>query len=69
LAELRNPLGSEAAAFRFLIATVIYLGLIGLGSVINSWLGLAVFLVLTIGVVWWVVGRIRQPAAGSDDPN
>jgi hypothetical protein len=69
LAELRNPLGSEAAAFRFLIATVIYLGLIGLGSVINSWLGLAVFLVLTIGVVWWVVGRIRRPAAGSDDPN
>ena len=69
MAELRNPLGSEAAAFRFLIATVIYLGLIGLGSVINSWLGLAVFLVLTIGVVWWVVGRIRRPAAGSDDPN
>jgi hypothetical protein len=69
LAELRNPLGSEAAAFRFLIATVIYLGLIGLGSVINSWLGLAVFLVLTIGVAWWVVGRIRRPAAGSDDPN
>jgi hypothetical protein len=69
LAELRNPLGSEAAAFRFLIATVIYLGLIGLGSVINSWLGLAVFLLLTIGVVWWVVGRIRQPADGSDDSN
>lgn len=69
MAELRNPLGSEAAAFRFLIATVIYLGLIGLGSVINSWLGLAVFLVLTIGVVRWVVGRIRQPAGDSDDPN
>ena len=69
MAELRNPLGSEAAAFRFLIATVIYLGLIGLGSVINSWLGLAVFLVLTIGVVWWVVGRIRRPAGDSDDPN
>jgi hypothetical protein len=69
LAELRNPLGSEAAAFRFLIATVIYLGLIGLGSVINSWLGLAVFLVLTIGVAWWVVGRIRAPGADPDDPN
>jgi hypothetical protein len=67
LAEIRNPLGSEAAAFRFLIATVIYLGLIGLGSVINSWLGLAIFLVLTAGVVWWVVGRIRRPSAGPDD--
>ena len=40
-----------------------------IGSVINSWLGLAVFLVLTIGVVWWVVGRIRQPAADPDDLN
>jgi hypothetical protein len=67
LAEIRNPLGSEAAAFRFLIATVIYLGLIGLGSVINSWLGLAVFLVLTAGVVWRVVGRIRRPAAVDPD--
>lgn len=69
MAELRNPLGTEAAAFRFLIATVIYLGLIGLGSVVNSWLGLAVFLVLTIGVAWWVVGRIRRPTAGPDDPS
>jgi hypothetical protein len=67
LAEIRNPLGSEAAAFRFLIATVIYLGLIGLGSVINSWLGLAVFLVLTGGVVWWLVGRIRRPATSDPD--
>ncbi len=67
MAEIRNPLGSEAAAFRFLIATVIYLGLIGLGSVINSWLGLAVFLVLTTGVVWWVVGRIRRPSAADPD--
>ena len=67
MAEIRNPLGSEAAAFRFLIATVIYLGLIGLGSVINSWLGLAIFLVLTAGVVWWVAGRIRRPSAGPGD--
>jgi hypothetical protein len=64
--ELRNPLGSEAAAFRFLIATAVYLGLIALGSVINSWLGLATFLVLTSGLVWWLVGRIRRPSADPD---
>ena len=69
MAELRNPLGSEAAAFRFLIATAIYLGLIGLGSVINSWVGLATFLVLTIVVVWWVVGRLRRPGADADRAN
>ncbi len=66
MAEIRNPLGSEAAAFRFLIGTVIYLGLIGLGSVISSWLGLAVFLVLPSGLVWWLVGRIRRPAVAED---
>jgi hypothetical protein len=66
VAELRNPLGSEAAAFRFLIATAVYLGLIALGSVINSWVGLATFLVLTAGIVWWVVGRIRRPSVDPD---
>ena len=69
MAEIRNPLGSEAAAFRFLVAVAIYLGLIGLGSVINSWVGLATFLVLTIGVVWWVVGRLRRPPADADRAN
>jgi hypothetical protein len=66
LADLGNPLGSEAAAFRFLIATAVYLGLIALGSFVSSWVGLATFLVLTIGVVWWVVGRLRRPPADSD---
>lgn len=65
MAELRNPLGSEAAAFRFLIATAVYLGLIALGSVVNSWVGLATFLVLTIGVLGWVVARARR---SSGDP-
>jgi hypothetical protein len=69
LADLRNPLGSEAAAFRFLIATTVYLGLIALGSVISSWLGLATFLVLTIAVAWWVVGRLRRRPTDSDLPS
>jgi hypothetical protein len=68
VSELRNPLGSEAAAFRFLLATVVYLGLIALGSVVSSWLGLATFLVLTGGVAWWLVGRVRRSSGDADPP-
>ena len=68
MSELRNPLGSEAAAFRFLLATVVYLGLIALGSVVSSWLGVATFLVLTGGVVWWLVGRVRRSSGDADPP-
>jgi uncharacterized membrane protein len=65
VAEIRNPLGSEAAAFRFLIATAVYFGLIALGAVVSSWVGLATFLVLTIGVLWWLISRARR---SSGDP-
>jgi hypothetical protein len=68
LAELRNPLGSEAAAFRFLFAAAAYLGLIALGSVVSSWVGVATFLVLTIGVLWWVAGRVRRSSGDADPP-
>ena len=66
--ELGNPLGSEAAAFRFLLATAVYLGLIALGSVVSSWVGLATFLVLTMGVVWWSVGRVRRSSGDAYSP-
>jgi hypothetical protein len=63
-----NPLGSEAAAFRFLLATAVYLGLIALGSIVSSWFGVATFLILTIGVVWWSVGRVRRSSGDADPP-
>jgi hypothetical protein len=53
---LRNPLRSEADAFRFVLLTIGYFALIVLGSLINSWVGLAVFLGLT-GVALWAVFR------------
>ena len=43
---MRNPFKTEAAAFRFLMLTIGYFGLIGIASVINKWAGLAVFLLL-----------------------
>ena len=50
---MKNPLRSEAEAFQFLLGAAVYFGLIAIAGVINTWLGLAVFIVLTTGVLWW----------------
>src|SRR5437870_1491224 len=68
---MRNPIRSEADAFRFVWATIAYFGLIVIGSLIGAWVGLAVFVVLTAGVVSWILrhGRreppVRQAPAAS----
>jgi GABA permease len=54
---MRNPIRSEADAFRFVLLTIGYFALIVIGSVINVWLGVAVFVVLTAGILWWFVMR------------
>jgi hypothetical protein len=50
---MKNPLRSEAEAFQFLLGSVVYFALIVIAGVINPWAGLAVFIVLTTGVLWW----------------
>src|SRR6478672_6853230 len=60
---MRNPIRSEADAFRFVLLTIGYFALVVIGSVINVWLGGAVFVVLTVGVLWWFVVRRREPDA------
>ena len=60
---MRNPIRSEADAFRFVLLTIGYFALVVIGSVINVWLGVAVFVVLTVGVLWWFVVRRREPDA------
>jgi hypothetical protein len=68
---MRNPIRSEADAFRFVWATIAYFGLIVIGSLIGAWVGLAVFVVLTAGVVSWILRRgrgeppVRQAPAAS----
>src|ERR1700693_5525628 len=54
-----NPLRSEAEAFRFLIASIVYFGAIVVASVAGgTWVGLGVFVALTAGVVgWWAQPR------------
>jgi hypothetical protein len=54
---MRNPIRSEAAAFRFVLLTIGYFALIVIGSVINVWVGVVVFIVLTAGALWWTLMR------------
>jgi GABA permease len=61
-----NPLRSEADAFRFLLLAIGYFALIVIGSLIDTWVGLAVFVVLTGICVWLLATRRRRderPAA------
>jgi hypothetical protein len=59
---VRNPLRSEADAFRFLLLTIGYFALIVIGAIIDKWLGFGVFVVLTLGVLY--VAFVR----GQDEP-
>jgi GABA permease len=51
---MRNPFRSEAEAFRFVWLTIGYFALIVIASLVNRWLGVAVFLVLSGVVAWWL---------------
>jgi len=55
-----NPFRSEESAFRFVFLTIGYFGLIGIAAWINSWLGLAVFVVLTAGAAYWLLSRGKR---------
>jgi GABA permease len=55
---MRNPFRTEEAAFRFLWLAIVYFGAIGIASAINTWAGLAVFLLATGAIVtWWLMTR------------
>jgi 4-amino-4-deoxy-L-arabinose transferase-like glycosyltransferase len=63
LAERRtwNPLRHEQDAFQLLIATIGYFAAIAVASALGGvWAGLAVFAVLTIASVAWLVYRNRR---------
>jgi GABA permease len=69
---VRNPFRSEADAFRFVWLTIGYFALIVIGSLINVWVGVAVFIVVTAVALWWLfrgrAGReapVRQAPAAS----
>jgi GABA permease len=59
---MRNPFRSEADAFRFVWLTIGYFALIFIGSLIDRWVGVAVFVVVTGVALWWLFRRGAQEA-------
>jgi GABA permease len=66
-----NPFRSEADAFRFLLAVIGLCSLIVIGSLINVWLGLAVFIVESGFVGWFLLfrGRAERPVLQAPAPH
>jgi hypothetical protein len=55
---LANPFRSEAEAYRFLLVTIGYFAAIVLATLLGGrWVGLAVFAVLTVVGLWWLLRR------------
>src|SRR2546426_11887444 len=65
---MRNPFRSEADAFRFVWLTIGYFALIFIGSLINVWVGVVVFVVVTAVALWWLFRRSGQEAPGKEKP-
>ena len=59
---MRNPLRSEADAFRFLLLAVGYFAVIVAAAAIHTWLGVAVFLGLSASIALvWFRSRSAEP--------
>lgn len=65
---MKNPLSSEADAFRFVWLTIVYFALLVVGAEINSWVGVAVFLIETTAVGWWFVAQRDRSAPEAQAP-
>jgi hypothetical protein len=58
---VRNPFKSEADAFRLVLLSVGYFALIVIAAAIDRWVGLAVFVALTLIAILWIVRARREP--------
>lgn len=55
---MKNPFRSEAEAFRFLLGTVVYFAAVAIATAVGGrWVGLAVFVVLSVLVLVWFFRR------------
>jgi len=62
---MRNPLRSEAEAFRFLIAVIVGALVIVGAAYVNTWLGVAAAILAVGGIAWWLK---QEPVPGAADP-
>ena len=61
---MRNPLRSEAEAYRFLGVVIVGAALIIAAAYINKWLGVAVAVLAFAGLGWWLQ---QEPVPGAAD--
>jgi len=65
---MRNPFRSEADAFRFVWLTIGYFALIFIGSLIDLWVGIAVFIAVTAVAFRWFFKRGAPEAPVKQTP-
>ncbi len=69
---MRNPLRSEAEAFRFLIVVIAGAAIIGVAAYINRWVGVGAAVLVVGGVTWWFItspsGEAPAPRLVSGTP-
>jgi hypothetical protein len=64
---VRNPLESEEMAFRYVLGTLAYFVPIAFAAWIATWLGVVVFIVMTIAAIFVIVGG-RKPQVPQEPP-
>lgn len=62
---MRNPLRSEAEAYRLLWLVIAGAAVIIVGAYINTWLGVAVAVLVFVALGWWLM---HEPVPGAADP-
>ena len=62
---MRNPLESEEAAFRWVLGALAYFVPIAIAAWIATWLGVVVFVLMTIAAIVVVLGG-RKPQAPAE---
>jgi len=62
---MRNPLRSEAEAFRFLIVVIVGAAIIIGAAYGNTWAGVAAAVLAFAALGWWLM---REPVPGASDP-
>jgi hypothetical protein len=62
---MRNPLRSEAEAYRFLWVVIAGAAVLIAAAFINTWLGVAVAVIVFGALVWWLM---HEPVPGAGEP-
>jgi uncharacterized protein (DUF58 family) len=65
---MRNPLASEETAFHYVLGTVAYFAPIAVAAWIATWLGVAVFVVMTIAAILVIRGGGKADAPSEPPP-